>query len=118
MGAYMIWSKSAVHATIPGDDGADPAPDPEASKYVEPKPQRNNGRELVRARGVLLFDAPPPAEKGNVCVIVFGHENSQSGFNHFGRAAHYVGLGGLVGGGATQIVEELLGRIRNIGHPF
>jgi hypothetical protein len=123
----MIWSKSAMHPKIPGDD--DPAPEEQGAAFktgggtlvddsrVEPKPQRNNGRQLIKARGVMLFDAPPPAEKGTVCVIAFGHENTQSGFNHLGRAAHYVGLGGLVGGGATQIVEEMLGRIRNIGHP-
>jgi hypothetical protein len=122
--AYMIWSKSAMHPKIPGDDdhlanegnGAalkTTAGTPVDDQHVEPKPQRNNGRQLIKARGVLLFDTP----QDGVCVIAFGHENTQSGFNHLGRAAHYVGLGGLVGGGATQIVEELLGRIRNIGFP-
>jgi hypothetical protein len=127
--AYMIWSKSAIHPKIPGDDD-EMASDGLGAAFktagntpiddtgVLEKPQRKNGRQLIKARGVLMFDAPPPAEKGNVCVIAFGHENTQSGFNHFGRAAHYVGLGGFVGGGATQTVEELLGRIRNIGHPF
>jgi hypothetical protein len=125
--AYMIWSKSAMHPKIPGDDDhllndgqgqafKTSAGTPVDDSRVEPKPQRNNGRQLIKARGVLLFDSP--MEKGQVCVIAFGHENTQSGFNNFGRAAHYVGLGGLVGGGATQIVEEQLGRIRNIGHPF
>merc|ERR1719191_2733102 len=124
--AYMIWSKSAMHSKIPGDNDLWPdgvegdlsktkAGTPVDDSRVEPKPQRNNGRQLIKARGVLLFDSPD--KPGDVCVIVFGHENPQADFNNFGRAAHYVGLGGFVGGGTTQIVEELLGRIHNIAHP-
>jgi hypothetical protein len=138
--AYMIWMKSACHPDFPADGEEEEieegqpqdaqARKPMASKgaglmstsidrsSVQKKPLRNqNGRQIIKARGVLLFDAPPPAPTGNVCVVVFGHESPQSGYNNWGRVAQYMGLGGLVGGGATHIVEELLGRILNVGMP-
>ena len=43
--------------------------------------------------------------RGQNCdpTVRFGHEQPDSGLNNLARAAHYVGLGGLVGGGAPEV---------------
>lgn len=130
----MVWCKSIDHPDYPeggdasapvnGDVNGDAMATSMRSKGalstsltradVVQKERQGNGREIIKVRGLLVFQA----EANKVTAISFGHEKPGGVFNNFGRALHYVGLGGAVGGGAPMLVDELFTRLLDVaGQP-